>query len=98
VTPWCYDEEHARSFKIFEDFLDWMIVIIDNLLILAHDYHDLYDKVVLVVRRCIKDNVFLKFEKSFLGVKSVKFFGFECTKGRFKITEECNRFSRFLVP
>jgi hypothetical protein len=65
-----------------------MIVIIDNLLILAHDYHDLYDKVVLVVRRCIKHNVFLKFEKSFLGVKSVKFFGFECTKGSFKITEE----------
>jgi hypothetical protein len=73
---------------IFEDFLDWMIVIIDNLLILAHDYHDLYDKIVLVVRRCIKHNVFLKFEKSFLGVKSVKFFGFECTKGSFKITDE----------
>ena len=73
---------------IFEDFLEWMIVIIDNLLILAHDYADLYNKIVLVVRRCIKHNVFLKFEKSFLGVKSVKFFGFECTKGSFKITNE----------
>jgi len=28
---------------IFEDYLDWMIVIIDNLLILAHNYQDLYD-------------------------------------------------------
>ena len=28
------------------------------------------------------------FEKSFLGVKSVMFFGFECTKGSFKITDE----------
>jgi hypothetical protein len=59
-----------------EDFLDWMIVIIDNLLILAHDYHDLYDKIVLVVRRSIKHNLFLKFEKSFLSVKSDKFFWF----------------------
>ena len=59
-----------------EDFLDWMIVIIDNLLILAHDYHDLYDKIVLVVRRSIKHNLFLKFQKSFLSVKSVKFFWF----------------------
>ena len=43
---------------IFEDFLEWMIVFIDNLLILATDYQDLYDKIVLVVRRCIKHNVF----------------------------------------
>ena len=35
---------------IFEDFLEWMIVIIDNLLILATDYQDWYEKVVLVVR------------------------------------------------
>ena len=102
VTPWGHYQSpfmqegipiasfrfHQTMINIFEDFLDWMIVIIDNLLILAHDYHDLYNKVVLVVRRCIKHNVFLKFEKSFLGVKSVKFFGFECTKGSFKITEE----------
>ena len=64
---------------IFEDFLEWMIVSIDNLLILATDYQDLYDKVVLVFRRCVKHNVFLK---------SVKFIGFECTKGSFKITDE----------
>ena len=37
------------------------------IIILAHDYHDLYD-IILVVRRCIKHNVFLKFEKSNLGV------------------------------
>ena len=73
---------------IFEDFLEWMIVIIDNLLILATDYQDLYEKVVLVVRRCIKHNVFLKFEKSFLGVKFVKFFRFECIKGSFEMTDE----------
>ena len=65
-----------------------MIVIIGNLLILAHYYHDHYDKIVLVVRRCIKHNLFLKFEKSFLGVESVKFFCFEWTKGSFKITDE----------
>jgi hypothetical protein len=28
-----------------------MIAIIDDLLILAHNYHDLYDKIALVVRR-----------------------------------------------
>ena len=43
---------------IFGDFLEWMIVIIDNLLTLATDYQDLYDKVVLVVHRCIEHNVF----------------------------------------
>ena len=68
-----------------------MIVIIDNLLILATDYQDLYDKIILVVRRCIKHNVFHKFEKSFLGAKSAKFFGFACTKGSFKITDECKQ-------
>jgi len=73
---------------IFVDFLDWIIVIIDNLLTLVYDYPDLYDKIVLVVRRCIQHNVFLKFEKSFLGVKSVTFFVFECTKGSFKFTDE----------
>ena len=73
---------------IFEDFLEWIIFIIDNLLIVATDHQDLYDKVVMVACRCIKHNVFLKFEKTILGVKSVKFFGFECTKGSFKITDE----------
>jgi hypothetical protein len=102
VTPWDHYQSpfmqegipiasfrfHQAMITIFEDFFDWMIVIIDNLLILAHDYHDLYDKIVLVVCRCIKHNVFSKIEKSFLGVKSVKFFGFECAKGSFKITDE----------
>jgi len=83
VTPWGHCQSpfmqesipiaifrfHQAVVTIFEDFLDWMIVIIDNLLILAHDYHDLYDKIVLVVRRCIKHNVFRKLEISFLDVK-----------------------------
>ena len=80
VTPWGHYQSpfmqegipiasfrfHQTMITIFVDFLDWMIVIIDNLLILAHYHHDLYEKIVLVVRRCIKHDIFLKFEKSFL--------------------------------
>jgi hypothetical protein len=85
---------HQAMITIFEDFLDWMIVIIDNLLILAHDYHDLYNKIVLVVRRCIKHNVFLKFEKSNLSI----FLVLNAPKAvsRLQMSASSN-FSKFLV-
>jgi len=112
VTPWGHYQSpfmqegipiasfrfHQTMITIFEDFLDWMIVIIDNLLILAHDHHDLYEKIVLVVRRCIKHNIFLKFEKSFLGIKSVKFFVSNVPKVASKLQMSANsKFSKFLV-
>jgi len=65
VTPWGQFQSPFKqegisiaSFRlktamvtIFEDYLDWMIVIIDNLLILAHNYQDMNNKIVLIVRR-----------------------------------------------
>jgi len=81
---------HQPMITIFEDFLDWMISIIDNLLIL-------YYIIVLVVRRYIKHHVYPLLHNRTCGstmyqapclLKSVKFIGFECTKGSFKITDE----------
>ena len=64
VTPWGHYQSpfmqegipiasfrfHQAMINIFEDFLDWMIVIIDNLLILAHDYHVLSHSVISASR------------------------------------------------
>jgi hypothetical protein len=60
---------------IFEDFSDWMIVIIDNLLILGNTYEEIYDKTTKVIDRCYERNVKLKMSKCWLGVKKVSFFG-----------------------
>ena len=59
--------------------LDWIAVIFDNLLVMAHDYLDLYDKLVKVVTRCDEKNVKLKMANltlaslrlTFSGTKSV---------------------------
>ena len=71
--------------NIFEDYKDWILLIHDNMLILAHTCEELFEKVKLIVRRCLKHNMFLKMEKSMLGIRKVKFFGYECEKGSFRI-------------
>jgi hypothetical protein len=73
--------------EIFEDFMDWMIVIFDNFLILAHNYDDAYDKLELVLKRCIERNLILKFKKSFLGFNHANFFGYECRSGSYKLSD-----------
>jgi hypothetical protein len=73
--------------NIFEDYKDWILLIHDNMLILAHTSEELFEKIKLIVRRCYKHNMFLKMEKSMLGIRKVKFFGYECEKGKFRIDE-----------
>jgi hypothetical protein len=73
--------------NIFEDYKDWILLIHDNMLILAHTSEELFEKIKLIVRRCCKHNMFLKMEKSMLGIRKVKFFGYECENGKFRIDE-----------
>ena len=74
--------------SVFEDFQEWMIVIFDNFLILAHDYDDAYDKLELVLKRCIARNLVLKFKKSFLGFTHANFFGYECRQGNYGLSDK----------
>ena len=59
---------------VFADFREWMVIMFDNLLVMGTDYADLYQKVYKVFLRCEERHVFLKLEKSFLGVTTAHFF------------------------
>ena len=53
--------------NIFEDYKDWILLIHDNMLILAHTNEELFERIKLIVHRCFKHNMFLKLHKSMLG-------------------------------
>jgi hypothetical protein len=65
--------------KIFSEF-EWAIVIFDNnVLILASSPMDAYEKLDIFIDKCILHNVKLKFSKSWIGFRQVKFFGYDCS-------------------
>ena len=74
--------------KIFGDFDDWLIAIYDNILVLAYDYADGFEKLKKIVARCKEYNVFLKFSKTWLGFPSCEFFGFKCERHKYQLTEK----------
>ena len=51
--------------QIFRDFIDeqWLLVIFDNLLVIATDEDDLLIKSARFLQRCRERNLFLKFKK-----------------------------------
>ena len=73
---------------VFRDFRDWMIIMFDNLLVMATDYDDLYQKVHRVFQRCDERHVILKLEKSFIGVTTAHFFGYEVSGGSYKLSQK----------
>lgn len=73
---------------IFRDYDEFMIVIFDNLLILAHDVFDAYNKLELFLDRCIQRNVICKMAKSYIGFDTVKFFGYQCYYNKYELTED----------
>ena len=73
--------------KVFAGFEDWTIVIFDNFLILADDYEDAYEKFDKVLKRCREYGIVLKMKKSFIGVDTVTFFGYEVTHGTWKLSD-----------
>ena len=70
-------QETVRT--LFSDFT-WAIVIFDNILILAEDYMQAYERFEIFLDKCIEHNVVLKFAKSWIGFDKVSFFGYECTQ------------------
>jgi hypothetical protein len=74
--------------EIFDDFLEWTIVIHDNILLLAKDYDDAFEKLVKVIERCHQRNLILKLSKSRFGVREVEFFGYVCKGGSYKLSDE----------
>jgi hypothetical protein len=72
---------------IFADFSEWTIVIFDNFLVLADDYDDAYQKLVEILDRCASANIVLKMKKSWIGVTTVTFFGYEVTHGQWRLSQ-----------
>ena len=73
---------------IFGEYEEFSIIIFDNLLVLAHDYNDAYDKVKLILARAWERKLVLKMKKSWLGFLKVNFFGYDCKFGSIELTEE----------
>jgi hypothetical protein len=64
--------------RVFADYDHWTIVIFDNFLILASDYTDAYNKLILILQRCKDNGPILKMKKSWIGTTLVTFFGYVC--------------------
>ena len=67
--------------------MGWMIVIFDNIFVLANDYNDAFQKLVKVIERCKEKNIVLKLSKSRFGVKQVEFFGYVCSGDSYSLSQ-----------
>ena len=72
---------------MFKEYEDWTVVIFDNFLILALDFQDAYNKLKIILDKCTQYKVVLKMKKSWIGVWTVTFFGFEITHSRWKLSD-----------
>ena len=66
---------------IFGDLGDWCYLLFDNVLLGGTSYKDCYEKLAIFLQRAAEFNVYLKIEKSWLGLKEVKFFGYLVREG-----------------
>jgi len=71
--------------ELFSEFDEWAIVIFDNLLLLATDPVDAFEKFKLLVEKCIERRVILKMAKSWLGFRKVEFFGYTCQHKSYQV-------------
>ena len=74
--------------KVFEDYMDWIIVIFDNFLVCANDYEDAALKLEKVIKRCKEKGLVLKMKKSWIGTDKVTFFGYEVRPGSWSLSDE----------
>ena len=74
--------------EVFSDFSEWLIGIFDNILILANDYQEGYDKVKMVLERCKERRIVLKMAKSWFGFNSCEFFGYKCSHQTYCLTDK----------
>ena len=73
---------------IFEPYLGWLLVIHDNITVMAYDLHDLFRKWVIIINRCREFNVILKLKKTWMGFRRIKFFGFIIENGTWRLSDE----------
>ena len=78
-------QETVRT--LFADFT-WSIVIFDNILILAENYQQAYERFEIFLDKCFEHNVVLKFAKSWIGFGKVSFFGYECTHNKLELSAD----------
>ena len=71
------DVLHRVVSGIFRDFSCCMAAIFDNLLVLAKDYTDCFNKLKLGISRCQERNVKLKMAKSFIVATKALYFYYE---------------------
>ena len=69
----------AAVMDVFGDMSDFLITLFDNLLVLCDSIEDGITKLERVIDRCLERGVVLKFAKSWIGFKEVKFFGYKVT-------------------
>ncbi len=67
--------------------LEYVIVIFDNILVLANDLLDAYSKFCDVMDICVHFNVQLKLSKCHVGVTEVEFFGYKCSFSKYGLTD-----------
>src|SRR6185312_6091106 len=79
---------HSCMIDIFKECESWSIVLFDNVLLLADSYEDAYTKFEKFLDICLARNLFLKFDKSWLGVQKVEFFGYICIHKSFSLSEK----------
>ena len=73
---------------VFVDMQDFMITIFDNVLILCHDIADAEVKLEKVIDRAFERGLVFKFAKTWLGFKTVTFFGYEVSEGKYGLSQE----------
>ena len=71
-----------------DDENDWCHLLFDNILIGGDTPADCHTKLKLFLERAAKHNVYLKLEKTWLGYKEVKFFGYKVREGQFYLDED----------
>lgn len=98
VTPASNILQEAMR-EIFVDFDEWTIRIFDNMLILAHDHQDAFEKLKKVINRCRERNIVLKFSKTWLGFPEVNFFGFICKHNSYGLSNQRKEsINSFVMP
>jgi hypothetical protein len=84
--------EHLQRImtEIFNDFIqaEWLLVIFDNLVVIAQDIEDLLAKTRLFLTRCREYNLFLKFKKCTWGYSEIDFFGYRVSKKGYYLLDE----------
>lgn len=71
----------------FRDMVQ-VIVIFDNILLMAKSQQELLTLMETFFARCRERNIHLKFAKSYIGYRRVKFFGYEIEDGKYSVGKD----------